>query len=103
MVGILDGPRVMVRDDVVLLACEAVTNSIRHSDSGTNEQGAVTIIAVDVDDAVRIEIIDARSTRNTPHMLEEDSDALSGRGLRMLSTVSGGRWGTYADDTSRTV
>jgi anti-sigma regulatory factor (Ser/Thr protein kinase) len=96
-----------VLDDVVLLASEVVTNSILHSDSArvgeSGEPGLVTLIAMDVGDAVRVEVTDAGSGRTIPRIVADDLDAIDGRGLHMLDFLSGGRWGTHTDDGGRTV
>lgn len=96
-----------VADDVVLMACEAVTNSICHSDSGIAGKdggpGTVTLIVLDAGDIVRVEVIDAGSPYRVPRMADDGPDALHGRGLHLLDALSAGRWGSYADDGGRTV
>jgi anti-sigma regulatory factor (Ser/Thr protein kinase) len=94
-------------DDIVLMACEAITNAICHSDSGrTDDQGdpgTVTLVVLDAASAMRVEVIDAGSPSGVPHVADEGPDALSGRGLYLLDVLSGGRWGSYVHASGRTV
>jgi anti-sigma regulatory factor (Ser/Thr protein kinase) len=94
-------------DDVVLMACEAITNSIRHSDSAgrdeDGEPGTVTLLVLADAGALRVEVIDAGSRTSAPKVADGDLDALSGRGLHMIDLLTAGRWGTYTHDTGRTV
>lgn len=103
--GLLVKDHTSIVDDVVLLACELVTNSILHSDSaepGENgEPGTVTLVVSVTDGAVRVEVIDAGSEKSMPRVIAEDEDALNGRGLYMLAAMSD-RWDTYVDGVGRT-
>jgi anti-sigma regulatory factor (Ser/Thr protein kinase) len=86
------------------MACEAITNSICHSDSGdTQEPGTVTLLVLDIGNALRVEVIDAGSPHNVPKVTDDGLDALSGRGLHMIDLLSGGRWGTHTHHEGRTV
>jgi anti-sigma regulatory factor (Ser/Thr protein kinase) len=94
-------------DDVVLMACEAITNSIRHSDSGDRDEhgepGTITVLVLADSSALRIEVIDAGSPTSVPQVTDDGPDALNGRGLHMIDLLSVGRWGSYAHDDGRTV
>lgn len=96
-----------VIDDIVLMACEAITNSIRHSDSADRDEdgepGTVTLLVLGDAGALRVEVIDAGSRTSAPQVTDDGLDALSGRGLHMIDLLSGGRWGTYTHDNGRTV
>jgi anti-sigma regulatory factor (Ser/Thr protein kinase) len=96
-----------ILDDVVLMACEAITNSVCHSDSGgtgeDGEPGTVTLVVLKTGDMVRVEVIDAGSQSSVPRVIDERPDAVNGRGLHLLDVLSGGRWGSYADAGGRTV
>lgn len=92
-----------IRDDLVLLLSEVVTNAILYSDSSRSESGTVTIIARDIGDAVRVEVTDAGSATRAPQVLEHNLEMQNGRGLDILDMLSAGRWGTYTNHTRRTV
>jgi anti-sigma regulatory factor (Ser/Thr protein kinase) len=104
---LLDGEHETIIDDVVLMACEAITNSIRHSDSGIQgekgELGTVTLLVLASESTLRIEVIDAGSQCNVPEVTDDDLDAVNGRGLHLIDLLSEGRWGSYAHDDGRTV
>jgi anti-sigma regulatory factor (Ser/Thr protein kinase) len=104
--GLLAAEYAEIADDVVLLACELVTNAIRHSDSAEPDAdgrpGSVALTVLDVGDAVRVEVIDAGSGSSVPRVVEEDPDALNGRGLSMVHVLCEGRWGHYTDRDGRT-
>jgi anti-sigma regulatory factor (Ser/Thr protein kinase) len=94
-------------DDVVLMACEAITNSIRHSDSGTmdeiDEPGTVTLLVRATERTLRIEVTDAGSPHNAPKVADDGLDAVNGRGLHLIDLLSDGRWGFHTHDDGRTV
>jgi len=92
-----------VVDDVVLLTSEVVTNSVLHSDSVIGDPGVVTLIVLDVGDAVRVEVTDPGSDTNIPRIVNDGLDAVNGRGLHMLDFLTGGRWGSHTHDGGRTV
>jgi anti-sigma regulatory factor (Ser/Thr protein kinase) len=104
---LLGGEHATIMDDVVLMACEAITNSICHSDSGIqrekDEPGRVTLLVLVSESTMRVEVIDAGSRRNAPEMAGDDPDAVNGRGLHLIDVLSEGRWGTYAHEEGRTV
>jgi anti-sigma regulatory factor (Ser/Thr protein kinase) len=101
--GLLTDGYAAVVDDVVLLTSEVVTNSVLHSDSAIGDPGVVTLIVLDVGDAVRVEVTDPGSDTKVPRMVDDGLDAVNGRGLHMLDFLSGGRWGSHTDDGGRTV
>jgi anti-sigma regulatory factor (Ser/Thr protein kinase) len=101
--GLLTDDYAAVLDDVVLLTSEVVTNSVLHSDPAIGDPGVVTLIVLDVGDAVRVEVTDPGSATKVPRMVDDDLDAVNGRGLHMLDFLSGGRWGSHTDDGGRTV
>lgn len=94
--------------EVELLGCELVTNSILHSDSAKpDDHGrpgtvSITVLALD-QDAIRVEVTDAGSARNTPWSANLGTYATGGRGLHLLREITGGRCGTRTDEASRTV
>lgn len=104
---LLSAEHAKITDDVVLMACEAITNSICHSDSGSRDEkgepGMVTLLVLATEDAMRIEVADAGSQRNFPQVTDDGLDALNGRGLHMIDLLSKGRWGSYTHDDGRTV
>ncbi|MEV6861567.1 ATP-binding protein [Streptosporangium subroseum] len=85
--------------DIELAASEMVTNSVVHSLSSNG--ALVTVVLIDLGDAVRIEVIDAGSPP-WPHVLRDEL-AESGRGLFLVNELSRGRWSHYADEAGRTV
>lgn len=94
-------------DDVVLMACEAITNAIRHSDSGiqreNDEPGTVTLLVLASESSMRVEVVDAGSRRSAPSMADDGPAAAGGRGLHLIDLLSEGRWGSYAHEDGRTV
>lgn len=96
-----------VSDGIVLLACELITNSIRHSDSAQLGEdgmpGRITIVVVEAGDLLRVEVIDAGSPHGIPRVVDQGPEATSGRGLRIVDELTGGRWGTYAEHSGRVV
>jgi anti-sigma regulatory factor (Ser/Thr protein kinase) len=104
---LLGGEHSAIMDDVVLMACEAITNSIRHSDSGiqreNGEAGRVLLLVIASESTMRVEVIDAGSRHNVPEVAGDDLNAVSGRGLHLIDALSEGRWGTYLHDEGRTV
>lgn len=105
--GLLAADHAAIAEDVVVMACEAITNAICHSDSGRpdeqGEPGTVTVLVWDIGGAVRVEVIDAGSQSNVPTVTDDGLDALSGRGLYMIELLSSGRWGTCTHGEGRTV
>lgn len=93
--------------EVELLGSELVTNAIVHSDSGwpgpDGRPGGVHIAVLALDGAVRVEVTDAGSATSVPEMADPATCATSGRGLRMVHDLTGGRCGTHTGGTGRTV
>ncbi|MGH3381994.1 MAG: ATP-binding protein [Actinoallomurus sp.] len=104
---LLAGDHATIIDDVVLMACEAITNSICHSDSGSmdekDEPGTVTLLVRASASTMRVEVTDAGSQRNVPKVADDGLDAVSGRGLHMIDLLSEGHWGSYTHEDGRTV
>lgn len=94
---LLERDHAAIVDDVVLLACELVTNAIRHTESTV-----IPLLVLDVGDAVRVEVTDAGSA-GVPHLVQDDPESLNGRGLHLIDAISKGRWGSHADEAGRTV
>lgn len=90
-----------------LLGCELVTNSIRHSDSARRDRyghpGTVSITALATPEGIQLEVTDAGSACNTPRLVDAGPDAVSGRGLRMVYEIAGGRCGCRSGEAERTV
>ena len=89
-----------VLDDVVLLASEVITNSILHSDSArlgeSGHPGIVTLTALDVGDAVRVEVTDAGSGRTIPRIVDDGLEAING--LVRAWRTPGGAFGASGAD-----
>ncbi|GAB3657950.1 ATP-binding protein [Actinocorallia lasiicapitis] len=90
---LLSGEAAPVREDVVLLLAEVVTNAIRHSDSG---RGGKVGVSVEVHGAaVRCEVSDAGG-RGAPRLLERPG-VEHGRGLVIVRELAA-EWGTRAGE-----
>ncbi|SEG70105.1 Histidine kinase-like ATPase domain-containing protein [Thermomonospora echinospora] len=93
--------------DSELLGSELVTNAIEHSDSGQfgpgGTPGTVHITVLALDGAVRVEVTDAGSATSVPQIADPATYATSGRGLRMVRDLTGGRCGTHTHEGGRTV
>ncbi|MFI0417865.1 ATP-binding protein [Spongiactinospora sp. 9N601] len=88
-------------DDAVLAVSELTANAVRHTYSGTSG-GRVTIALLGMaGDQVRIDVIDEGGPL-VPRIMEETSDALSGRGLRLVAELSTA-WGSNALAAGRCV
>jgi anti-sigma regulatory factor (Ser/Thr protein kinase) len=75
----------LLREDIVLLATELVTNAVRHG------RGEVAVRLWPGPDVVRVEVSDANPHRPEPGGY--DLDAEDGRGLLIVGALSS-RWGT---------
>lgn len=74
-------------------ASETVTNAVVHS-----EGGAVMVVIVELEDRVRIEVIDDGSERNSPRLREGVGVGEEcGRGLFLVKALSDA-WGAHMDD-----
>jgi len=96
--GLLSTHRVWgdVLDTVTLLVSEVVTNSVLHSDSGSDPDGVIIVVVGLGNGAVHIEVIDRGSAVNVPTMRPTDAESLSGRGLDWVDGLSDG-WGSDHD------
>ena len=80
-----------VLDDALLLTSELVTNAVRH---GTGEIHCCLWTGPKV---LRVEVSEAGSSFPMP--VEAGPDALSGRGLHIVSTIAA-RWGAASDPSN---
>ena len=81
-----------ISDDAILLTSELVTNAVRHG------AGEIHCCLWTGPTVVRVEVSDAGSSFPTP--VDVDADALSGRGLHIVSTVAA-RWGAAPDPSNQ--
>ncbi|SEG89123.1 hypothetical protein SAMN04489712_12325 [Thermomonospora echinospora] len=82
------------RETAVLLTSEFVTNGIVH---GT---GAITVVVLETESGVRIEVTDAGSGK-LPRMRESGVDAEGGRGLFLVDHLAS-RWDHVRTDAGLT-
>ncbi|MEU9887357.1 ATP-binding protein [Sphaerisporangium sp. NPDC051011] len=87
-----------VRDEVVLLVSELITNSVTHSDS--RDGGRVTLAVSECDGSIHVEVLDAGSEGEP--QVRDDPYGDSGRGLFLVDAISE-RWGMYRDGAGRVV
>ncbi|RCG32484.1 ATP-binding protein [Sphaerisporangium album] len=87
-----------VRDEVVLLVSELVTNSVTHSDS--RDGGLVTLALSECEGSIHVEVLDAGSEGEP--QVREDPYGDGGRGLFLVDAISE-RWGMYRDGAGRVV
>jgi anti-sigma regulatory factor (Ser/Thr protein kinase) len=79
----------------VLLACELVTNAIRH------ETGEIVTLAIDCSlGQLRVDVHD--SSDAIPVVLDTPGDAETGRGLMLVATLSD-EWGFYRTPAGKAV
>ena len=86
--------RIDLTDDAELVASELATNAVLHGD------GIVGVAVDPVDDGVRVAVHDR--TRVPPVLALAGTDAMTGRGLRLVSAVAC-RWGVEAVDAGKVV
>jgi anti-sigma regulatory factor (Ser/Thr protein kinase) len=86
-------------DTATLLTSELVTNAILHSASGA-PGGTVTIVVVDVEDGVLVEVIDDGSA-DTP-VVKDDLLTADGHGLYLVQQMTA-QWGYLRDPAGTTV
>jgi anti-sigma regulatory factor (Ser/Thr protein kinase) len=86
--------------DAVLLTSELVTNAVTHS-SSKSDGGAVTILVVEADGGVRVEVADEGSELSTP-VVRGDVFATDGHGLFLVQALAD-QWGYVRDDNGTTV
>ncbi|GAA2069766.1 ATP-binding protein [Actinomadura alba] len=93
--------------EVELLGSELITNAVLHSDSARLDDhgrpGIISIVVLAVGHSIRVEVTDSASACDAPHVVDAGTDAISGRGLRLVREVTGGRYGTHAHGRNRTV
>jgi anti-sigma regulatory factor (Ser/Thr protein kinase) len=86
-------------DTATLLTSELVTNAIVHTASGA-PGGTVTIVVVDVEDGVLIEVIDDGSV-GVP-VVRDESLTTNGHGLFLVQQLTA-QWGYLRDPAGTTV
>ncbi|WP_204017812.1 ATP-binding protein [Sphaerimonospora thailandensis] len=89
-------------DDALLLVSELVTNSVRHSDSGSRPDGRITVVISHRPGALQVKVIDQGSKKQAPRMLRAAEDSDRGRGLWLVGQIASA-WGVYEDDAGRAV
>ncbi|WP_158578978.1 ATP-binding protein [Spongiactinospora rosea] len=95
-----DHPRL---DDLRLLVCELVTNSVLHSRSGLPPEGGLTVIVARAASYVRIAVVDEGTAgEGGPRVREAAEDAESGRGLTLVAALAD-TWGHRRMSRCRTV
>ena len=87
-------------DNAVLLTSELVTNAVMHSSSRC-AGGTVTVLVVESDGGVRIEVVDQGSELSAP-AVRGDVYASDGHGLFLVQTIAD-QWGYVRDDGGTTV
>jgi anti-sigma regulatory factor (Ser/Thr protein kinase) len=86
-------------DAATLLTSELVTNAIQHTASGAAD-GTVTIVVIDVQDGVLVEVIDDGSA-DMP-VVKSDLLATDGHGLYLVQQLTA-QWGYLRDPAGTTV
>ncbi|MEO3861624.1 ATP-binding protein [Acrocarpospora sp. B8E8] len=90
-------------DDLALVVGELVANSVRHSDSGRNPNGEVTVAVASYQGTIYVNVTDDGSATSVPHLrLPSDVERLGGRGLRVVDQIAD-NWGYRDRDTRRVV
>jgi anti-sigma regulatory factor (Ser/Thr protein kinase) len=87
-------------DNAVLLTSELVTNAVMHSSSRC-AGGSVTVLIVESDGGVRIEVADEGSDLSAP-VVRGDVYASDGHGLFLVQTLAD-QWGYVRDNGGTTV
>ncbi len=87
-------------DNAVLLTSELVTNAVMHSSSRC-DGGTITVLVVEFDGGVRIEVSDAGSELSAP-VVRGDIYASDGHGLFLVQTLAD-QWGYRRDGGGTTV
>ncbi len=91
--------RTVDSDAATLLTSELVTNAIQHTASGADD-GAVTVVVIDVRDGVLVEVIDDGSAEMP--VVKSDLLATDGHGLYLVQQLSA-QWGYLRDPGGTTV
>jgi len=87
-------------DNAILLTSELVTNAVMHSSSHC-DGGTVTVLVVESDGGVRIEVADAGSDLSAP-VVRGDVYASDGHGLFLVQTLAD-QWGYVREKGGTTV
>ena len=87
-------------DNAILLTSELVTNAVMHSSSRC-DGGTVTVLVVESDGGVRIEVADAGSDLSAP-VVRGDVYASDGHGLFLVQTLAD-QWGYVREKGGTTV
>jgi len=87
-------------DNAILLTSELVTNAVMHSNSHC-DGGTVTVLVVESDGGVRIEVADAGSDLSAP-VVRGDVYASDGHGLFLVQTLAD-QWGYVREKGGTTV
>jgi anti-sigma regulatory factor (Ser/Thr protein kinase) len=87
-------------DNAILLTSELVTNAVTHSSSRC-EGGTVTVLVVESDGGVRVEVADAGSDLSAP-VVRGDVYASDGHGLFLVQTLAD-QWGYVREKGGTTV
>jgi anti-sigma regulatory factor (Ser/Thr protein kinase) len=92
-----------VRDVLVLVASELVTNAVQHADSGCDRRWILVQLSQGID-FLRLTVTDPGSLFSAPYRIptqEQANDkAEGGRGLAIVAELSHGRWGSHLLSTS---
>ena len=89
-----------MRDDLLLLLTEVVTNAVRHSGTRTGEP--IEIEVREQDDCVRVEVVDAGDGFEPPERLVPDLTRTGGLGLVLVDRISRA-WGVRRSPQGATV
>src|SRR3712207_1247310 len=81
-------------DDAALIASELVTNALLHGD------GCASVDVLEITPGIRIEVRD--NNRNRPMVGHATNDSLTGRGIRLIATLSS-RWGADIEGEGKVV
>ena len=87
-------------DNAILLTSELVTNAVMHSSSRC-DGGTVTVLVVESEGGVRIEVADAGSDLSAP-VVRGDVYASDGHGLFLVQTLAD-QWGYVREKGGTTV
>ncbi|WP_170321636.1 ATP-binding protein [Acrocarpospora pleiomorpha] len=90
-------------DDVLLLTSELLGNAIRHSDSGREPGGSVSVVVCREAGIVRVEVIDQGAPTSKPEVVTDlDEEDCAGRGLWLVSRIAS-MWGWHEGMTGQVV
>ncbi|WP_214107833.1 GntR family transcriptional regulator [Acrocarpospora catenulata] len=79
-------------DDAMILVTELVSNAARHSDSGRDPDGTMTLQVTVVDGFINIQVTDQGSARSVPYLVPDPEQRESGFGLHMVDHIAS-EWG----------